>query len=393
MNLIFFDDKSWSNLLPITHTRPVAAVRCGVLTLKERWETLAGATGRYLTQPYLSRVFPVRYAADNWYINGSLIASEELWQAILALPGDTILKQGANILAVHSHRQLSPEDLGYLTLTEQVFEGKIAKIDHVWDIFSENGETIRSDFALLTRNKQTAPVPEHVTVIGDRQQIFISASATVLPCSINTMNGPVFIDDDAEVWEGCHLRGPLSIGKHAVIKMGAKIYGDTTIGPDCKVGGEVGNAVFFAHSNKGHDGFIGNAVIGEWCNFGADTNCSNLKNNYDTVKIWSEAEHQMVSTGLQFCGVIMGDHSKCSINTMFNTGTVVGVSSNIFGADFPDKHVPSFSWGNGPDRVAYNFEKAVDTARRMMARRHLSLSEDEIAVLKYLETHTRQTSL
>jgi UDP-N-acetylglucosamine diphosphorylase/glucosamine-1-phosphate N-acetyltransferase len=242
---------------------------------------------------------------------------------------------------------------------------------------------LRDDFALITDGRASKPHPGHITVSGGGH-LFIEEGAKLYPgCIVNAQTGPVYIGRDAEVMEGAILRGPIAVCEHAVIKMGAKIYGATTIGPGCKVGGEINNAVFFANSNKAHDGFVGNAVIGEWCNLGADTNCSNLKNNYDEVKVWSEAEDKNVSTGLTFCGLLMADHSKCGINTMFNTGTVVGVSCNIFGGGFPDKYITSFSWG-GDGLTTYAFDKAMETANRMMGRRNKQLSKAEIEMYRHI---------
>ena len=386
MSYILFDS-SRNQLLPFTHTRPVADIRCGIMTMRERWELLLGATTSTLTVPYLQNVFPrqAEGAEDAvTYINGSVFATAGLATAIKGLKAGGQIVKGDIIIAVCG--QSFPAD----NLTSQEYEGELQSLVHVWDIFSMNGRAIKADYDLLTRDRNSAPIPENV-VVSNPEKLFLEPGAVIRPgCIINNSNGPVYVGKDAEVMEGCIIRGPLAVGEHAVLKMGAKVYGDTTIGPGCKVGGEVSNVVFFANSNKGHDGFLGNAVIGEWCNLGADTNASNLKNNYDEVKIWDETQNKLVKTGLTFIGLIMGDHSKCGINTMFNTGTVVGVSCNIFGGSFPEKFIPSFSWGGSDVMSTYEFTKAMETAIRMMQRRGKTLSDAETAMYQYIFEQTAQ---
>jgi len=386
MNIILFDSDVRHQLLPFTHTRPVADLRCGILTMRKRWEVLLRTGSSSLTERYLQQAFPLLPNDLNVYINAAVFATTDLADAITQLNNEEALIQDNLLIAVKSNQAFStPEELKaaaekYSTI---IYRSFFNSLNFVWDIFSQNGRAIAEDFALLTKGRQSQELPDYVTAIA-REHIFVEPGAKIYPCIINAATGPVYIGKDAEIMEGCMIRGPFALNEHAVLKMGTKVYGPTTIGDGCKVGGELSNVVFFANSNKGHDGFLGNAVIGEWCNLGADTNCSNLKNNYDEVKIWNEYEQKSVKTGLQFCGLLMGDHSKCSINTMFNTGTVVGVSANIFGSGFPEKFVPSFSWGNGSEAITYKLEKAIDTANRMMARRNTSLSTGEIAVLKHI---------
>lgn len=387
MNIILFDDSSRFRLLPFTHTRPVADIRCGIRTMRERWEDFSGARTSTLTESYLQPVFPLVTGTDNLLVNAALIADSQLAAAVLQLaPGQRLVQDG---LLLAARTEQVPDDflqVGDSTAALEAvrYEGFVHRLDSVWDIFSLNDKAIRADFDRICKDRVSGEIPEYVTVVG-RDQIFIEPDAILQPGSIiNAGGGPVYIGKEAEVMEGCMLRGPLAICDHAVVKMGAKVYGGTTIGPGCKVGGEVSNVVFFANSNKGHDGFLGNAVIGEWCNLGADTNCSNLKNNYDEVKIWDEHSNKSVRTGLTFCGLLMGDHSKCGINTMFNTGTVAGVSCNIYGSGFPEKFIPSFSWGGNEGMVTYSFDKAMDTAGRMMARRGKNLSKEETEMYQYL---------
>ncbi|XZF16117.1 GlmU family protein [Chitinophagaceae bacterium MMS25-I14] len=387
MNIILFDDAVRFNLLPFTHTRPVADVRCGILTMRERWEQMLSAATGTLTEAYMQPVFSPNAGEDNLLVNGAVFASKELAEAVLNMELNSRLERDGLLIAA----RITTVPAAYDTLGDAVasftmheFAGEINRLEHVWDIFSQNDRAIREDFALLTAGKKSAPVPDGVLVSG-RENLFIEEGAVInAGVIINAATGPVYLAKDSEILEGCMLRGPVALGGHAVLKMGAKVYGGTTIGEGCKVGGEVSNVVFFANSNKGHDGFLGNAVIGEWCNLGADTNCSNLKNNYDEVKIWNEHTNKSVKTGLQFCGLMMGDHSKCGINTMFNTGTVAGVSCNIYGAGFPEKFIPSFCWGSSDEMVTYDFNRAMDTAGRMMARRGKALSAAELDMYRHI---------
>ena len=386
MNIILFDDESRNHLLPFTHTRPVADIRCGILSMRQRWESYLQTSTSTLTETYLQAAFPLQFAGAQTYVNASLFGTADLAQAIQQLAPDSALVQDDLLIACHTAEQV-PTTEALRTLAGQLtivpFPGFIHRISKVWDIFSLNGQIIKEDFELLTHGRSSQELPDYVTAINP-ENIFIEPGAKIYPCIINASAGPVYIGKDAEIMDGSIIRGPFALCEHATLKMGAKVYGATTVGPDCKVGGEISNVVFFANSNKGHDGFLGNAVIGEWCNLGADTNCSNLKNNYDEVKIWNEYQNKSVKTGLQFCGLLMGDHSKCGINTMFNTGTVAGVSCNIYGGGFPDKFIPSFSWGGSEGMTTYQIEKAIDTANRMMVRRNKSLSHAEIEVLHHI---------
>jgi UDP-N-acetylglucosamine diphosphorylase/glucosamine-1-phosphate N-acetyltransferase len=361
--------------------------------MQERWETFLLGPVSILTEDYMQPVFPLVDAPDNFYINGGVFATTALADAIQKLEAGQVLKKGDMVLAT----RLGSNTLGIAefhahiaTLPTVEFSGEVAELKNVWDTFSLNDKAIREDFQLVVHGRKSAPIPEGVTVSG-QENLFIEEGANIYPgCIINASTGPVYIGRHAEILEGTLVRGPLAVCEHGVIKMGAKVYGATTIGPGCKVGGELNNVVFFANSNKAHDGFLGNAVIGEWCNLGADTNCSNLKNNYDGVDVWDEAANKSVNTGLTFCGLMMGDHSKCAINTMFNTGTVVAVSCNIFGSGFPGKFIPSFSWGSNEKIISYDFRKAMDTADRMMARRNKKLSEAETNMYRYIfDNHSK----
>jgi UDP-N-acetylglucosamine diphosphorylase/glucosamine-1-phosphate N-acetyltransferase len=388
MNYILFDSEARENLLPFAHTRPVADIRCGILTMRERWEHLLGATTGTLTQGYMQACYEhTQTASETIYINGAVMGNNQIAQQIAALSENEVLTKDGIVIAA----RMPYHEGDVHTLNEAIdqikavaYDGELVHLRNIWDIFSLNETAINNDWQLLTQNKKSAPIPEGIVVNG-KDNLFIEEGAVINAGTIiNAKTGYVYVGKDAEILEGSLLRGPVAVCEHAVIKMGAKIYGATTIGPGCKVGGEINNVVFFANSNKSHDGYLGNAVIGEWCNLGADTNCSNLKNNYDVVKVWHEASQKEVNTGLTFCGLLMGDHSKCGINTMFNTGTVVGVSCNIYGGGFPDKNIPSFSWGGSEGFITYRFDKAMETANKMMGRRNKQLSSAEIAMYQHL---------
>lgn len=394
MNYILFDSEVRYQLLPFTHTRPVADIRCGILTMRERWELLLGAEhSGSLTEPYMQEVFPLRGRNDNIFINGSVFATGELAEEVLKLAPQEQLVQNGLIIAARVNDDIV--EFGATikisaNLTEKEYGGEVVQLKNIWDIFKLNEQWINSDYKTITNGRQSAELPGNITVAGT-ENIFLEEGARIYPgCIINGESGPVYIGKGAELLEGAIIRGPIAICDHAVVKMGAKLYGGTTIGEGCKVGGEISNAVFFANSNKGHDGYLGNAVIGEWCNLGADTNCSNLKNNYDTIKIWDEHNFKSIHTNMTFCGLLMGDHSKCGINTMFNTGTVVGVSANIYGGGFPEKFIPSFAWGGSDGMTSYQLDKAMATANRMMGRRGKELSDSEIKMYEHIFALTQK---
>ncbi len=389
MNFILFDDERYSKFLPLTYTRPVAEIRCGILTLQEKWEHIVGKKLHYKTIDYLQEKFPNEVAADNIFINSGLFPSKNLVEAILNLKsGECLIHENTLLAARMNETNANQFDISNTILNAQniLFKDEIMMLNNLWEIFSLNDQAIRDDFERLTQGRTSQPLSPTNQLIGN--QLFIEEGAIVECSMINTSTGPVYIGRDAEIMEGCMVRGPFALGAHAVLKMGAKVYGATTLGEGCKVGGEVNNVVFLANSSKAHDGFLGNAVIGEWCNIGADSNNSNLKNNYEEVKLWSESKNSFIKTGLQFCGLIMGDHSKCGINTMFNTGTVVGVSCNIYGAGFPRNFIPSFSWGSATGFTEYQINKAANTATRVFARRNLEFNAIELRLFHnvYLQT-------
>ena len=394
MTSILFDDERYAQFLPFTYTRPVSEIRCGILTLREKWEHVLGTPMAYFTVPHLREKYPLETGADNLFVLGACFPDAALVEQILGLkPGQCLVQQN-QLLAARTNepvaKSFSIEQV--LSSSEKLeYPHEVMQLKHLWDIFSLNDKALRDDFVRLTRGRTSQAISASNTVIGS--DIFIEPGAVVEASVLNASTGPIYIGADAEVMEGCLIRGPFALGAHAVLKMGAKVYGATTLGPGCKVGGEVNNVVFFANSNKAHDGFLGNAVLGEWCNMGADSNNSNLKNNYEQVKLWNESQQRFVPTGLQFCGLMMADHSKCGINTMFNTGTVVGVSCNIFGAGFPRNFVPSFSWGGAAGISEYQLGKAVQTATTVFARRNIPFDTIELNLLSAvyaMTAHQRQ---
>jgi UDP-N-acetylglucosamine diphosphorylase/glucosamine-1-phosphate N-acetyltransferase len=405
MSYILFDDNTRYSLLPFTHTRAIADIRCGIYTMRERWEHLLRSKTDTLTENYLQGIYTNNHLTDilenvygmesnvaTIFVNGSVFATEALVKAINKLEAGEKLVQDDLVIAVHTEEGVDFNTFHILVqdLRAVAFGDSVQKLSNIWDIFSYNEKAIKDDFAIITKGRKSAPLPGHVTVSG-REDIFIEEGASIYPgCIINAETGPVYIGRDAEILEGTMMRGPIALCDHSVVKMGAKLYGATTIGPGCKVGGEINNVVFFANSNKAHDGYLGNAVIGEWCNLGADTNCSNLKNNYDEVKLWNEHTNKSASTGLTFCGLFFGDHSKCAINSSFNTGTIAGVSSNIFGNGFPEKFIPSFCWGGSEGMTTYSIDRAIETANRMMGRRGKQLSEAEKNVFRHIFEKTAE---
>ncbi len=385
MNYILFDDESRVSLLPLAHTRPVGEIRVGILKIREKWQKFLEGDYSYLTQDYLQSKFPLHSSNDNILINGSVLPETALVKEIQSLrPGVKLVKNGT-IIAGRIDSELDKikkiADVEFSGSTES--QSTIKKINFNWDIFSMNADALTSDYQLITKNRKTIGISNTNTVIAPGN-IFIEEGAKVECAMLNASNGFIYIGKEAEIMEGAMIRGPFALCDHSQVKMGAKIYGATTIGPECKVGGEISNSVIFGYSNKAHDGFLGNSVLGEWCNLGADSNNSNLKNNYSKIKVWNYRDEDYINTGLQFCGLIMGDHSKCSINTMFNTGTVVGVSANIFGNGFPPKYVPSFAWGGSEGFITYRIEDALEVAARVYERRHLEFNATEQDLLRNL---------
>lgn len=387
MNYILFDGPSRNNLLPFTFTRPVADLRIGILTIREKWEMLLGATTTTITEDYLSDKHPMVEMETNIMINASYLPNVELVEMVKSLQENQAIFKDEDIVAFFSKE--TQEDIDFETYDAIECDTNVLKIEHTWDLFSKNKEAIQEDFNLLTHGRNSQPIPSSNNVIA-AENIFIEEGATLEFITLNASTGPIYIGKNASIMEGSLIRGPLALCEGAIVKMGAKIYGATTIGPFSKVGGEVSNSVIFANSNKGHDGYLGDSVLGEWCNLGADTNTSNLKNNYAEVRLWNYDTESFDKTGLQFCGLMMGDHSKCAINTTFNTGTVIGVSVNVFGTGFPRNFVPSFSWGGSAGFTTYTTKKAFEVAEIVMSRRNQVFTSEDKAILEYVFEETKK---
>lgn len=387
MNYILFDSPVREHLLPFTFTRPVAEIRIGIMTIKEKWEAYLESSVSYLTQDYLSVKYPLELKKDNVFIDGSILPDAFLLEKIKTLKDFQVLQKGQTVIAYRSsHSNKTDTWDQYQTVT---FEKELFQINNTWDIFSKNERALQEDFDFLTKGRESQPISKTNSLIGP-ERIFLEEGANVEYSILNATEGPIYIGKNAEIWEGSLIRGGLALCNNAIVKMGGKLYGTTTIGPYSKVCGEVSNAVIFGYSSKGHEGYLGNAVLGEWCNIGADSNNSNLKNNYAKVRLWNYATEKFEQTGLQFCGLMMGDHSKTAINTMFNTGTVIGVNSNIYVPGFPRNFVPSFSWGGASGFSAYLPKKAFEAAEVMMARRGVEFTAADADILNHVFEITKK---
>ena len=384
MNYILFDGPSRNALLPFTYTRPVADIRIGILTIREKWEQHLGYTTSTVTEEYLSEKFPMVELEDNIMINASYLPTTDLVAKIKDLQENQAIFDGEEPIAFFVKED---QEVDFESFTIVQYEQELLTVKNTWDIFSKNEQAIAQDFALVAADRESQPIPESNRVIAP-ENVFIEEGAKLEFTILNASAGPIYIGKDAEIMEGSIIRGPFVLCNNATVKMGAKIYGGTTVGPHSKIGGEVNNSVIFGYSNKGHDGFIGNTVLGEWCNLGADTNTSNLKNNYAPVRLWSYETEGFAKTGLQFCGLMMGDHSKCGINTMFNTGTVVGVNANIFGGGFPRNFIPSYSWGGSAGFKTYLTKKAFEVAKVVMDRRKVEFTEQDQKILEHVFEET-----
>ncbi len=392
MNYILFDSKKErTNLLPFTFTRPVAGIRIGILTVAEKWEKHLGKTISYKTQDYLQEKFSIKISNQNILINGSVCPNKNLIAEINALKKSQALVKGDVLIAA------CVDENNIASFDEQKFDGdrietkleNILHVEYCHSIFSKNAQAIEEDFELLTKGRKSQAISSTNGVVN-KERIFIEENAKVEFSILNATDGPIYIAENSEVMEGCKIRGPFALCSNASLKMGAKIYGATTVGPYCKVGGELNNSVLFSYSNKGHDGFLGNSVIGEWCNLGADTNNSNLKNTYDEVKLWNYGSEKFDKTGLTFCGLMMADHAKCGINSMFNTGTVIGVGANVFGSGFPRNFIPDFAWGGAQGYDTFVLNKFFTTAEMVCKRRNVSFDGTEKNILSAVFDETKK---
>ena len=387
MNYILFDGTVRNALLPFTFTRPVADILVGILTIREKWENYLGTTTTTVTEEYLTEKYPMVEMEQNVMINASFLPNPVLVEMIQNLNPNEAIILDEEIIAFYTTD--TQEEINFDEYELIDFEGDFLRIENTWDIFSKNDAAIREDFDFITEDRTSQPIPKSVNVISP-ENIFIEEGAKLEYVTLNASTGPIYIGKNAEIMEGSVIRGPFALCESGRVKLGSKVYGATTVGPHSVIGGEVNNSVLFGYSNKGHDGFLGNSVLGEWCNISADSNNSNLKNNYEEVRLWSYETECFAKTGLQFCGLMMGDHSKCGINTMFNTGTVIGVSTNIFGAGFPRNFVPSFSWGGAAGFSTYLTSKAFQTAKIVMARRNVAFSEEDAKILEHVFEETKK---
>ncbi len=387
MNFILFDGTVRTALLPFTFTRPVADIRVGILTIREKWEKYLGNTTTTITEDYLSEKYPMVEMPENVLINASFLPNQDLVDMVKALKENEAVFYEDEVIAFFSKETQAAID--FSKYTQIAFKGNVLRIENTWDIFSKNGEALQADFDFITAGRKSAPISDTNSLIN-ADNIFLEEGASVEYSILNATDGPIYLGKNSEIWEGSLVRGALALCDNAVVKMGGKIYGATTIGPHSKVCGEISNSVIFGYSSKGHEGYLGNAVLGEWCNIGADSNNSNLKNNYAKVRIWNYATETFDQTGLQFCGLMMGDHSKTAINTMFNTGTVIGVNCNIYVPGFPRNFVPSFSWGGASGFTTYMPKRAFEAAKVMMARRHVAFDEQEAKILEHVFELTKK---
>ena len=394
MNIILFDSDARNHLLPLTATRPMGELRVGIMTLREKWERLLRGSASYITQEYLQEKYPIHIEDENVIVNAGILPNAQLSRRIgeLAL-NEALLFNGELVAARLNEAQfeqlIDDEEVHSLQGVEVESSIPIVPVNRLWELTLLAKQAIPDDFTLLTSGRKSQPVSATNRVVGPLENLFLEEGAKMECCILNTTDGPIYISKNAEVMEGSILRGPVSVGAGAIVKMGAKIYGPTSIGPNCRVGGEVTRSILLGNSNKAHDGFLGDAVLGEWCNIGADTNNSNLKNNYGEVKLWDYETEHFELTGQQFVGLVMGDHARCGINTMFNTGTVVGVFANVFGAGFLRNFIPDFAWGgDGGGYRTYKFNEACDTAARVMERRQLPLTDLDKAIYYHVYDRT-----
>ncbi len=384
--LLFDTPDTRAKLLPLTYTRPISALRVGITVLSEKWKDRTSQSVSACTERYLSEKFPAEFGSNNLYVSGGISPNDALLKELQALDFEMRLVKDNQLVAFRTSQKPSFDDLESFasTLESKECQSDFNQVLYPWDIFRLNGEEIRNDFELIKKERTSQSITDNHTIVYNAENVFLEEGATVKAAVLNAENGPIYIGKNAEIQEGAMIRGPFAICESGVVNMGAKIRGDSTVGPHSKVGGEISNSVILGYSNKGHDGFIGNSVIGEWCNLGADTNTSNLKNNYAEVRVWNYKSQSFAKTGLQFCGLIMGDHSKCGINTMFNTGTVIGVNSNIFGSGFPRNFVPSYAWGGSSGFTTYQTRKAFEVANVVMQRRKLELTQVEQDILTHV---------
>jgi UDP-N-acetylglucosamine diphosphorylase/glucosamine-1-phosphate N-acetyltransferase len=384
MNVILFDDPVLRvSLLPFTYTRPLSKIRVGILTIDQKWQYHLGTPPSYQVPEYLQKKFPAKSTSQNLMINGAICPDQALVDTIKALPAGFFLVKGDLLIAAN-------QPSGEMTEKNVVnYDKDFTVIDKKWKIFQENANQIRADLPLVTAGRKSQPITDPYTRVYKPEDIFIEEGVEIRDATLNAESGPIYLGKNSVVQEGAVIRGAFALCEGAQLNMGAKVRGDTTLGPYSKIGGEISNAVIFGYSNKSHDGFIGNSVLGEWCNLGADTNASNMKNNYDNVRIWNHRDNHFEQTDLQFCGLMMGDHCKSGINTMFNTATVADPFAVVFGGGYQKNYIPAFTWGGDGHHETFRLEKAYQTASRVMQRRNVSLTEADREIMQHIFEITR----
>lgn len=389
--VLFDSQKRHDDLLPLSFTRPIAEFRVGILSIKEKWEWHSRCRCLTLAVDYLRLKFPLSPIEKALFVAGWILPDKAFISAVKNLKPGESLAIGDELVAYHGTLAdfNGLQAAGTLPGNATQYDGETEMLTYVYDVFRLCHKGISEDYPLLTAGRKSQPLSPTNTVVGDyllpdgQPAIFLEEGASVEGAVINVKNGPVFIAREAEVMEGACLRGPVSLGSHSKINMGAKVYGATAIGPWCKIGGEVNNVIFFGYSNKAHDGFLGNAVIGQWCNIGAGVNASNLKNDYSKIRIWNYPRHTFMRTDLQFCGLIMGDHSKVGVNCMLNTATVIGVGVNLHGAGFPRPFIPSFLEGApGAGFTDVPLKRFYEIAERAMQRRNVPLTDADRVIFE-----------
>jgi UDP-N-acetylglucosamine diphosphorylase/glucosamine-1-phosphate N-acetyltransferase len=388
MNKIIFTEEFCQpeNLHPFTLTRQIQDIRVGILTIREKWEHALGLHSYDKNEDDykdLDRSVNIQEVIGDdicFMIHGNLLPHKDLVKATLKLKDGEFITAGETSGIVFRLSKHQINDKHKIKVTKAIqLKSDIKTINFPWEIFQLNDWAIREDFELITKKKKSQPVSKTNSISG-RSKIFIEKGARVENCIINATTGPVYIGKNAEVMEGCVIRGPFAMCENACLKLGAKVYGATTLGPGCVVGGEIKNSVLFGYSNKAHDGYLGDSVIGEWCNMGAGTTNSNLKNNASDVRVWT-TKGEMIAG--KKCGVMMGDYSRTAINTTINTGTVIGVSCNVFGSGLTPKYIPNFSWGSeGVSR--YSLDKALIDIENWKKLKGQTITSNEISILKYI---------
>ncbi len=381
MNVVLVDT-NWQRFLPVSFTRPVSQLRCGILKIYEKWEMRLNLKSVAVSEEYLNQKFFSEVEGSTLIINSMILPDDDLVKAVLSLKDKEILNSGGTWLAIRSESGFNKDEWADAQPIEYPKQCKY--VDSWWDLYKQNGSEIEKDFSLITAQKKSRPLSSSNVLIGPKNKLFIEEGAYIEGCVLNTDFGSVYIGKNAEVMEGSIIRGGFSVLEESKIKLGSKIYGPTSIGPKCRVGGEVKNSIFQGYSNKSHDGYLGNSIIGEWVNLGADTNCSNLKNTFSSAKVWSYEEKKMVDSGELFLGCCIGDFSKTGINTMINTASVIGVNANLFGSGFQKKFVPSFSWG---ERETYTLSKAWEVNKNIARLTGEELSDEDHLILQAIHSY------